>query len=51
MESWEIVGIEMDEAGCWQVVGAIGPYLSKEEAEADLPHITEKNLKNFKNKC
>jgi hypothetical protein len=49
MDSFEIVGIGMDCTGNPYVVGCIGPYLTKEEAESDLHHITEKDLKKQEN--
>ena len=45
MDSYEIVGIGIDCTGNPYVIGCIGPYLTKEEAETDLHHITEKDLK------
>ena len=45
MDSYEIVGIGIDCTGNPYVIGCVGPYLSKEEAESDLHHITEKDLK------
>ena len=49
MDSYEIVGISIDCTGNPYVIGSVGPYLSKEEAESDLHHITEKDLKKQEN--
>ena len=48
MESFDIVGIGIDTAGDAFIIGSVGPYLTKEEAEIDLQHITEKDLKKHK---
>ena len=48
MDSYEIVGIGVDCTGNPYVIGSVGPYLTKKEAESDLIHITEEDLKKPK---
>lgn len=48
MESYDIVGIAIDSSGQPYVLGSVGPYLTKHEAEIDLQHITIKDLKKSK---
>lgn len=48
MESYDIVGIAIDSSGQPYVLGSVGPYLTRQEAEVDLQHITKKDLKKSK---
>lgn len=43
-ESYEILCVRTDVDGTQKILGSVGPYLTIEEAKADLPNVTPHNL-------
>ena len=43
-EAYEVLCVRTDVDGTKKILGTVGPYLSIEEAKADLPNINPHNL-------